>query len=344
MPNGHLRRFLTLIPLILQHGCSDTQQMDGIPVEAVRAQPSVTTPAPPATGINPVTGWPGGLFGAVATYAHDLNTVSFHGGTWTVPIQVTPGQTISEVAFTIEAPTGSPGDPTSVRVGLYSNGNAIAFTPLTPFGMGVWVNGNIPLGGRVVAPGEVLTLEFSPLDAVNGGYAAHDTKIDAVQISRSHVISRTFWPTLINSNGAWGEGSIGIGGGAAGSVTTPGIASEPRGYYSRALGGARFGIPFQDGDRIVGFSIEMRGDGTHGSLMQIEWQPNMAASVTGSGTIIGSWTVPTHASGFAVTSADPSTFVPTSLSAGNQLYVWINATGPGLAFGPVVALFERPAS
>lgn len=157
----------------------------GVPEDPVARSVGERSAAPvsPATGINPCTGWAGGLFGAVATYTQDIGTVSFHGGTWTVPIAAAPGQSISEVAFTIEAPTGSAGDPTSVRVGLYSNGTALAFANLTPFGLGARVTGNIPLSPpRVVGSGEVLELEFAPL--APGGYATSDTKIDAVMIAR----------------------------------------------------------------------------------------------------------------------------------------------------------------
>lgn len=152
--------------------------------------------------------------------------------------------------------------------------------------------------------------------------------------------TRTFWPKLINS-AAWSEGSISIAAGAPGASTGTGIGGEPRGYYSTASGGARFAIPFEDGDRITGLSIEMRGDGVHGSLLEIDWHPNMANTITGAGTPIGSWNVATHASGFVVNNA--GAFTPTVLGAGNMLYVWISASGAGLAFGPVVATFDRLA-
>lgn len=184
MPNGHLRKFLTLIPLVLQQGCSDAPQMDGIPVEA-GAPAAVTVPlppvyTPPSTGTQPAIGWGWSPTGEPPCVRHNDGTVTWHGGTWTVPLAAKPGDSIADVNFTIEAPTGNPGDPQVVVVELFSSASpaVLAQVQLQPMGMGNLVNSNAGLTSpHVVVSGETLDLVFVPL--AGGDYAANDMKIDS---------------------------------------------------------------------------------------------------------------------------------------------------------------------
>ena len=218
---------------------------DQAPVGAAQA---VTILTPPATGLNPCTGWAGGLFGALATYTRDENTVSFHGGTWTVPIPVRPGQAISDVTFGVEAPTGNAGDPTTIRVGLYSNGNALAFANLTPFGMGAVVNGDIPFSpARIIAPGETLELEFSPM--TSGGYALSDTKIDNAQaVVAANTRTRPTWPQIVFGAAGVQEAADPVRGATV-------VRKVP------AADGIFLDIPFSESEKLTGFSLELYGDG-----------------------------------------------------------------------------------
>lgn len=184
MPNVHLRTFLTLIPLVLQQGCIDTPQMDGIPVEGVAA-PDVTVPlppvyTPPSTGIQPAIGWGWSPTGEPPCTRRNDGTVLWHGGTWTVPLPAKPGDSIADVNFTIEAPTGNAGDPQVVAVELFSSASptVLTQTQLTPMGMGNRVNSNAGLTSpHLVVSGETLQLVFVPLNG--GDYAANDMKIDS---------------------------------------------------------------------------------------------------------------------------------------------------------------------
>lgn len=278
---------------------------------------AVTAP-PPATGISPCTGWPGGLFGATAVYTHDMNTVSFHGGTWTVPVPAQAGQSLSDVSFTIEAPTGHVGDPTSVRVGLYSNGNALAFATLTPAGMSTPVPGSISLGGRVIASGEVLALEFAPL--VTGGYAANDVKIDAIGIS-AVLYTRPVWPVI-----SYGSALVEEAGDPFG--TTP-----VRKF--RAQGSLYAEIPFSDGETIVGFSIELAGNGSVDSNLAI-----LYGTRSGGQLQIGALTdfrdIPASWGTYRT-----SSFTPTRLSGNGKLSMLLGANSPNLYWGHIWPVFSH---
>lgn len=147
---------------------------------------SVTVPTPPAAGISPCIGWPGGINGPAAYMRNGDGSVSFHGGIWTVPIAPIPGRALTDVTFTIEAPTGNIGDPANVLVKLYSMPSQalLGQVALQPGGVGVRVNSDLPLSpAYVVSPGETFELIFVPLNATGDGYAANDTKIDSIAVA-----------------------------------------------------------------------------------------------------------------------------------------------------------------
>lgn len=182
-----MRKFLICEVLcIAAFGCNAAPED---PVEQVLARSSAT-PTPPGTGIVPALGWGASYDVSLLGYQRNNDgTVTFHGGTWAVPITARPGDSVADVSFTFEAPTGHVGDPSTVIVELFSSQSAAVLgqVSLTPFGIGSYVNGDIPLSpARTVAPGETFELIFIPLDP-NGNYAATDTKIDAVQLARAPV-------------------------------------------------------------------------------------------------------------------------------------------------------------
>lgn len=286
-------------------------------------------PTPPATGINPCTGWAGGLFGAVATYTQDIGTVSFHGGTWTVPVPTHAGRSIADVSFTVEAPTGHIGDPTSVRVGVYSNGNALAFTSLSPSGIGNKVSGGIHFApARVVAPGEVLALEFAPLDATGAAYASSDTKIDAVAVA-APAISRPKSPALAYTDGSWSGTSIVTDRNGVSMVAVTSLTN----------GVARVELPHEDGERIIGLSVLVAGNGVAGANFVVE---RFNIGLPGGLSRLG---IPVVDNGRAnVWSSLSVSLTPTVLLADDVLYLNLSdSTGTsGYSVGGVIPQYDRP--
>lgn len=255
MPTVDLRMIRTCLPLLaLLAGC-DAAQPD--PVGAA-VQPSVSTPTPPATGIVPASGWPGGINGEAAYQRQGTGAVSFHGGIWTVPLPVRPGDSVADVGFAIEAPTGNVGDPNVVVVELVSSQSAavLSYTNITPMGIGAYVNGDAPLSPpRVIASGETLSLVFVPLDA-SGNYPTNDVLVDSVSFSpprRSHTYK------LSALSGATTGGAFQI---QAGNLT---------GNWAGNSDGDTLGVPIlvEAGERIDSITSSIYGNSSYTITMSL---------------------------------------------------------------------------
>lgn len=223
---------------------------------------SLSTPTP-SVGIIPATGWaPDG-----APTVHTCNgdgTVTFHGGVWVTPVAARQGDSLADVAFTIEAPTGHTGDPTTVIVELFSSQSAsvLGQISLTPFGSGVRVNGDIPLSpARVVASGETFQLVFVPL--AGGDYATNDTKIDTVRLQSTLAATRsvTMLPVLSYNLGTWGAIDRWADANGRIMIATASVSSA---------GSGRINIPHGDGDVIASVTAIVSGNGVSDAAFQLE--------------------------------------------------------------------------
>lgn len=290
----------------------------------VVAQPSVSTPTPPTTAIMPALGW--APAGAPTVYTCNVDgEVAFHSGVWVVPITATPGQSLSEVTFTIEAPTGHAGDPSSIIVELFSNQSAavIGHTTLTPFGLGAFVNGNIPLSpARVVASGETLQLVFVPLLA-NGDYPTSDTLVDNVGMAMAPH-TRPVWPVLR------------FGGASQSEAADPVSAAHPPVRRFNTGASIYAEIPFEAGETITGFSMELAGDGVVDGSLEIVYGTRGGGQLQ-IGTLANFTNVPASWTTFR-----PSIFAPTKLSGDGQLSLILTANTANLYWGYIWPVFSRP--
>ncbi|HEX6022568.1 MAG TPA: hypothetical protein VFZ00_11275 [Solirubrobacter sp.] len=278
---------------------------------------SVTIPAPPVTGINPCVGWPGGLNGPATYTRNGDDTVSFHGGTWVVPFTESPGQAISEVSFTIEAPTGV----SAVIVELFSvpSESLLGQISLQPGGAGVRVNSAISLSPAYVASsGESFELVFVPLNATGDGYPTNDMKIDTVGHTESRTVTRSFYPKIVS--GSWsGIGDLTI---FDGYVQSTGINSQ-----------AFIEIPAEEGDTLTRLTVDAKGNGVTNCMYTVFYGVGM-----GSQSAIGG---PNDNGRPSTWSTVPIFSSRQHVDAGGGLILFVQASGPGYSIGKMHATFTH---
>lgn len=277
-----LRKLPTyFLVLSLQQGCSSHPDMDGrqdVPVEAALAPaPLPSTPAPPSIGIQPATGWGWSPTGEPPCTRRNDGTVTWHGGTWTVPLPAKPGDSIADVNFTIEAPTGNAGDPQVVVVELFSSASpaALTQTQLQPEGMGNWVNSNAGLTSpHVVVSGETLELVFVPLNGA--AYAANDMKIDAVSKVPGGVPVESVYNIALAQPGnkAGSTSSLTILGGNAVVL-----------WFGTSLIEDYLPLSLPVGSTLTGWKVWLRKETSHGTMVL---QLRDSDATTENTTLIGS--------------------------------------------------------
>ncbi len=157
-----------------------------------------------------------------------------------------------------------------------------------------------------------------------------DAMQDDIVGARRRTWSRTFSPVaLLATNFAFGANPV--------DVTFPPCWASNAGSASFI-----FGIPFDDGDRLVGFKYNAAGNGTvdvFGGIIRY------AASMGVVATTLALWDDQNRAATWALVdvtaiSTGP-TFTSQVLAAGGILWVAIPANATGYAIGTCVAIFDR---
>jgi hypothetical protein len=162
-------------------------------------------------------------------------------------------------------------------------------------------------------------------------FSADLNKIQDCIIGRKRPVWSVTWnPTmLVQTNFAWGANPVN--------------AAFPPCLTSNSVGALlTFGIPYEDGDRLIGFKYMSAGNGaadTNGGRI------DYAATIGTATSQLASWTDTNRAAVWGVvdvtTIAAAPAFTSQVLAATGSLIVTIPANGTGLSLGGFTALFDR---
>ncbi len=124
------------------------------------------------------------------------------------------------------------------------------------------------------------------------------------------------------------------------AVSTPGFGLVS--WTSSSTGASiTFGIPYNEGDRLIGIRYWAFGDGVVDSFGgKVQY-----ATTFGTATTLAAWDDINRPAAWGmvdvtVISSGPA-FTPTVLAANGTLFMFINATAAGLAIGMPIAVFDR---
>lgn len=174
------------------------------------------------------------------------------------------------------------------------------------------------------------TVNANPSDSVSSALA--DEMQDCVIGAKRKLFWRTFYPRFITFS-TFAPGGSGV---TLGGINHPGYTC------SAAAANAAFDIPFDDGDRLMGFRYWAGGNGTvdltNGFI-------SYSGSPTVADTTLALWADVNRAAAWGsvdVTAiASGPAFTPQILVIGGALTVSISTNAAGYVIGPCTAAFDR---
>lgn len=177
--------------------------------------------------------------------------------------------------------------------------------------------GNLP-GSR--------TVNANPSDAVSSALA--DEMQDCIIGAKRKLFWRNFYPSF-TLPGTFFGGIATVAGHNVHAYVSPGGAST-----------SLFGVPFDDGDTLVGLKYWASGNGTVDLTSGLLFY---GATMTVDPTQIASWTDTNRAAAFGILDIGVAslTFPPTLLAAGGSLFVQLVTNAAGYNIGPWWAGFTR---
>lgn len=140
---------------------------------------------------------------------------------------------------------------------------------------------------------------------VSGAAVSHNllNEIQDVLVARN-TFSRTFYPPII----------VSVPGGIITGAPNPAGSSKAGVFKLTATGSTHFGIPFNPGEKLVGFSYSAYGDGVTDVDGLIAYCPD----ITTDATILASWTDTNRAAAWGAPAI--GTLTPQVLAAGGILF------------------------
>lgn len=299
--------------------------VQNIGLQASASVPSLGEGIPPVIGsggdgspaVTAIGGWSGGP-----------GAVKWHGGQWVMPYEVQPGSVLQSVSCDIWNPTTSAPANVLVEV-ISSNGQTLGSTTLLASTSVVFRTWPF-IGTHAVVDGEQLIVRVSPKDATTGAWTtgAQDTTVIGCsvnsQAAQNAPRARPTWPV------------VRFGASSQSEAADPVAANHPPVRRFNIGASIYAEIPFEDGETITGFSMELTGDGVVDGSLEILYGTRSGGQVQ-IGTLTNFTNVPATWGTFQT-----STFTPTTLSGNGQLSLVLTANSPNLYWGYISPVFGRP--
>lgn len=276
---------------------------------------------PSGEAVAPISGLGGDgdpVAAAAPGWTPGAGAVRWHGGQWIIPYSAHPGRVVANMWCDVQ-PRADATDLVEL-VGQSGVIGSAAVPAATGVVIRAWI---LPTGGYMVHDGEQLVIRHSPRDATTGAWtsAAQDMTIVGCSVNEVETVTRPVWPVI-----SYGSALIEEAGDPFG--TTP-----VRKF--RAQGTLYAEIPFAEGETLVGFSIELAGNGSVDSNLAI-----LYGTRSGGQLQIGALTdfkdVPASWSTYRT-----SNFIPTRLSGNGKLSMALGANSPNLYWGHIWPVFTH---